>query len=208
MAIRTNGEKERDYNFITEMYLKGYSCRVIAARLCEHVKNPKYLTYRQVNNDINAILKQWHNDRITDINKQKTIELEKIHKLEQEYWRAWEKSIEDFEKKSKKLKGSVGLDRDGKPKSPSEQEISTTEMISMGNPAYLAGIERCIERRCKILGIDAPQKMDVTSGGEKIKGITVVEVVHTSREELEKSNEDAGDSGIQPDKGGVQRKPV
>lgn len=205
---RTKIEKERDYHFITEMYLKRHSIRAIAKKLSDHVGKPNYLSYKAVHNDLKAIMQQWRDERLDDLDAAKTTELNAINKLENTYWEAWEKSIGDYERKSKKLKGSIGLDRDGKQKSPSEQEISTTEMISMGNPAYLAGIERCIERRCKILGIDAPQKMDVTSGGEKIKGITVVEVVHTSREELERRNEDASNSGVQSDSGSIQRKQI
>ena len=34
-----------------------------------------------------------------------------------------------------------------------------------GNPRFLQGIERCIERRCKILGLDAPRKQEVIGFG-------------------------------------------
>lgn len=163
---RQKHEIERDKQFITELYLKGHSCRSIALQLCKHVGNEKYLTYRTVSNDINKLLSEWEKDRIDDIHKQKVIELEKINKLERTYWMAWEKSIEDYEKKAKKVKGPLGKDRNGNPLNPTEQEMQTTNMINFGNPSYLAGIERCIERRCKILGIDAPQKVDITSKGK------------------------------------------
>lgn len=204
---RTTIEKERDYHFITNLYLKRYSLRSIAKMLCEHVGNPKYLSFKTIQNDLHVIMDRWREESITDIDKAKQTELNAINRLEQEYWKAWEKSIEDYEKKSKKLKGT--LSKEGGKSNPSEQEIATTEMISMGNPAYLAGIERCIERRCKILGIDAPSKMDVTSGGKEIKSITSIEVVHVLKEDLERSaNEDASNSGVQPDKGSIQRKPI
>jgi hypothetical protein len=31
-----------------------------------------------------------------------------------------------------------------------------------GNPAFLAGVMSCIERRCKLLGLDAPAKAELT----------------------------------------------
>lgn len=154
--------------FIAEMFLKGHSCRNIAVKLCDHVGKPNYITYRTVNNDINALIKEWEKDRISEINKQKLIELEKVNKLERTYWMAWEKSIEDYEKKAKKIKGALGTDKKGNALKPSEQELQTTNMISFGNPAYLAGIERCIERRCKILGINAPKEVDVKTNGESL----------------------------------------
>lgn len=38
---------------------------------------------------------------------------------------------------------------------------------------------RIMERRAKLLGLDAPAKSDVTSGGEKITAPTIIEVVKT-----------------------------
>ena len=202
---RSKIEKERDYHFITDLYLKRYSVRSIAKQLCEHVGNPKYISHVIVFKDLKAIMQQWRDERLGDLSDAKTKELAAIDKLEATYWNAWEKSIEDYEKKSKKLKGTL---KEGGKNTPSEQELQTTEMISMGNPAYLAGIDRCIERRSKILGIDAASKMDITSNGKEIKGITAVEVVHVSKEEFDKRNEDASNSGIQSDTGGIQRKPI
>ena len=161
---RDKPQRERDKQIIADMYLKGHSCRAIAVHLCEANNDEKYLSYRTVANEINKLLKEWHDERIDDIHKQKTLELEKLNKLERTYWIAWEKSISDYEKRSKRLRGTIK--GDGGKSSPSEQEIATIEMVSMGNPSYLAGVERCIERRCKILGIDAPQKHDITSNGK------------------------------------------
>jgi hypothetical protein len=31
-----------------------------------------------------------------------------------------------------------------------------------GNPSWLAGVDKCIERRCKLLGLDAPVKTDLS----------------------------------------------
>ncbi|WP_114752321.1 hypothetical protein [Pleomorphovibrio marinus] len=163
---RSKPELERDKNFVAEHYLKGYSVRAIALMLSKHVGIEKYVSYRTIHNDLNKLLKEWEKDRIDDINKQKLIELEKINKLERTYWMAWDKSIEDYEKKSKKLMGQVGTDKDGNPIKPTQQEIQTINMVNFGNPAYLSGVEKCIERRCRILGIDAPERIDVTSQGK------------------------------------------
>jgi hypothetical protein len=35
-----------------------------------------------------------------------------------------------------------------------------------GNPSWLAGVERCVERRCKLLGLDAPEKRRYEHTGE------------------------------------------
>jgi hypothetical protein len=37
---------------------------------------------------------------------------------------------------------------------------------------YLQGLISCSERRCKILGIEAPKKHDLTTGGDKFEAMT------------------------------------
>lgn len=46
-----------------------------------------------------------------------------------------------------------------------------TDKDESRRPAYLDGVLKCIERRCKLLGIDAPQKLDVTSKGQQVSGL-------------------------------------
>ncbi|PTX14436.1 hypothetical protein C8N40_111101 [Pontibacter mucosus] len=161
-AVRKKHEQERDRNIVAEYYVKGYSTRAIAQIIADKVGGGYTLNHNTVSNDVKYLLKQWQNERINDINEQKVLELSKLDKLEQTYWQAWEKSIEDHKKSSKKLKG--------KGDKPDYKEMTETEVVAYGNPAYLAGIERCIDKRCKILGIDAPQKHDITTGGKPFQG--------------------------------------
>lgn len=152
-------QKERDLNIVTEYYLKGYSTRAIALKIGEIVGKdengvPYSISHTTVSGDVKLLLKQWHTERIHDITNQKLIELTKIDKLEQTYWDAWEKSVENHRKITNKAKGAVGS------KNPNYQEITETEIREFGEPRYLQGIERCIDKRCKLLGLDAPVKMD------------------------------------------------
>lgn len=160
---------ERDRKAIGKLYIRGYSNREIAEQLCSLFSSenaPYSISHVTVSKDIKWIVSEWKKSTILDLDGIKIRELEKLNLLEQTYWMAWEKSIEDYEKKAKKLKGPLGTDRNGKPLKPSEQELQTIDMMNFGNPSYLAGIERCIDRRCKILGIDAPSKLDLTSNGK------------------------------------------
>lgn len=153
-APRKDWEKERDQNITTEWYLKGYTTRKIAEIIGKQVGNGYTTTHKTVSQDIKALLKQWSQERIHDINSQKLIELEKLNKLEQTYWDAWEKSLENHTKVINKAKGTVGS------QTPDSQEITETKIIEYGEPRYLQGIERCIDKRCKLLGLDAPIKTE------------------------------------------------
>ena len=81
---------------------------------------------------------------------------------------AWEKSKTDQKKKSVEKKDDCEGDP-AKGKKKSSTRVLGEEIINMGDPRYLAGIERCIEMRCKLLGINGAQKVDVTTGGNKIQ---------------------------------------
>lgn len=46
-------------------------------------------------------------------------------------------------------------------------------MAAVGNVDSVRAYVKCMERRAKLLGLDAPTKTDLTSGGEPLKGLIV-----------------------------------
>jgi transcriptional regulator with XRE-family HTH domain len=99
----------------------------------------------QISKDLAAIRAAWLASAVRDFDAAKAQELAKIDTVEREYWLAWERSKKDKETEysedsSKGFKS--GKRREGQ----------------AGNPAFLAGVLTCIERRCAILGLDAPKR--------------------------------------------------
>jgi predicted transcriptional regulator len=103
------------------------------------------VTQATVSRDLKALHGEWLQSALRDVDDAKAEELAKIDRLEREYWEQWENSKTNREGETK----GAGM-------------------------SYGAGIERCIERRCKILGIEAPKHIDLTSQGDKILGPTIV----------------------------------
>jgi hypothetical protein len=148
--LRTKGEREHDMLLISELFTKGKSFREIAFEVNQqHGRN---ITHVTVFNDVKHILEVWKKDREKLIDYHKTIELEKINRLEKTYWEAWEKSIQSVKKSEVKKHGS--------PQSVDKVEKRDFEETGQGDPRYLDGVQWCIEQRCKILGINAPTKHD------------------------------------------------
>lgn len=110
----------------------------------------------QVSQDLKHLREEWKKQRLKDIDEKIAVELAKIDNLERKYWEAWEKSVENYKKKSQKVKGSIKSEDGSK---PDYRELTETEVIEFGEPRYLQGIERCIDKRCKLLGLEAPVKM-------------------------------------------------
>ncbi len=162
---RTKGDKDRDYAFISDLYCKGYEFREIAKKL--NTVNPYSLSHVQVFNDVKLIVARWREYAAQAIDVLKAEELSKINKLEKTYWEAWERSLKPRLTKSKEI--------DGTPRKnalPGEEQYTITkqkkyerEEESDGNPAYIAGIQWCVNKRCEILGLDAPKKKQL-SGDE------------------------------------------
>ncbi len=176
---------EEDRNIITQLYLKGYSFRKIA-ELCES-ETGRSISHVTVRSDVKAILENFREERNELIEYNLTIELERINILELEYWQGWEKSKSDRKKKSvkskvKELTNFPKADKKNAPNrvvTPLEEtiEYNDTEMVNMGDPRYLSGVQWCIEIRCKLLGIEAPKKVDVTSGGKSIINNVKIEII-------------------------------
>jgi uncharacterized protein YerC len=134
---------------VAERYLRGMYMAQIAQEMGVDTAT--------ISRDLSELRKEWLDRSINHIDQKKAIELAKLDRLEVTYWDAWEQSKEDA------IIRTTGFTARG--------AIDTTrkEGRRPGNPAFLEGVLKCIDKRCQIIGIDAPKRMDVTSKGESIK---------------------------------------
>ena len=88
-----------------------------------------------VSRDLKALQKQWQHSALVNVDEAKAKELARVDHLEREYWEAWERSVGEYRTKK-------------------------TEDIN-GDPRYLSGVQWCINKRCELLGLDAPSKHEI-----------------------------------------------
>ena len=134
-------ERESQLEQIARRYLMGEFQSAIAADL--QISQPT------VSNDLQEIRSRWLASSVRDFDAAKSIELAKIDLVEAEFWQQWEKSKE----LKRTRKQEDGLTERG--------EIIKTTVVEeqrCGNPAYLNGVMSCIDRRCKLLGLDSELK--------------------------------------------------
>jgi len=162
---RSVAQQERDRREISRLYLQGMYQADIAERLG--------LSQPTVSRDIQALIDEWKIERVYDINEAKARELAKVDNLELEYWEAWHRSQQNAEKEIKKGKG---ITKDGKVAS---QEIQRVSEGQTGDPRFLSGIQWCIERRCLILGVDSPKKMEHSGKDGEPLMPKVIEIIRT-----------------------------
>lgn len=106
------------------------------------------VSQQQISQDLKAIRSLWLASAIRDFDAAKAQELAKIDEVERAAWNGWARSQEDKEVTFSEV-GVKGA-RSG---SRSEGQA--------GAPAFLQVVLSCIERRCKILGLDAPQRFSI-----------------------------------------------
>lgn len=161
---RTVEQREADKRFCAELFVKGYAYRTIADRLNEynHENGLEYsVTYKTVFMDIQQVLIEWKKERFKDIDNYMQLELKKLDKMEVELWQAWENS--KGSKRKTKIKGgeiNSGIASGGE---LAERTLETTD----GDPRYLDLLLKVQERRAKLLGYNAPVKLDVYNAPPK-----------------------------------------
>ena len=157
---RTNFQIERDRREIADLYLQGWIQADIAAHLNEDEETRGYtLTQQMISYDLARLQEQWRESALIDIDEAKARELAKIDRLEREYWRAWVRSCEDTE--TVKQRGKPG-DMPGR---VDTENVERTVKGQIGDPRFLQGVQWCVERRCKILGIDAASHIELGGAG-------------------------------------------
>lgn len=153
---RSPSQEARDKRKIAKLYLEGHTQFVIAEK-CK-------LSQGMISNILASLRKEWQESSLLDMDERKLIELNKIDKLEVEYWAAWKRSRRNAVTVVEK---ELGFDTIGG-EVVSKNEITTHTKGQVGDKKFLDGVEWCIERRCKIFGIDAPKKTAEFDASEKM----------------------------------------
>lgn len=172
MEIRNQHQRkirEARLEFVSQLYKKGYSIRKIADMTTEYLEAKKPISPSTIHGDIEYLLKEWRNNRITNIDDATQLELERIDMSIMELWEAWEKSKTNQSLKFSRQKGKLQTDSkkdkegesDGKI-TPTEIEKGVKETVEFGDPRYITEIRfQLIERR-KLLGLYSPEKTELT----------------------------------------------
>jgi DNA-binding CsgD family transcriptional regulator len=120
------------------------------------------ISQAQISKDLSAIRAEWLASAIRNFDLARAEELAKIDAVEREYWLAWERSKADAETSIQEQHDDpiVQYGKDGKPviTTKTRKRMRLERKGQVGGAQYLAGILTCIERRCAILGLDAPKR--------------------------------------------------
>ncbi len=162
---RSEEQRIYDIRFCSDLFLRGYSYREIADALNRDLsaRGMGYtITFQMVYYDLQQCLIEWKRERLDNIDEYVTQELRKLDKMEQQAWEAWEASkTGKMRTKEKTNKGRpIKTDaEDGDPEYYGYNETATE--TSAGNPRFLDLLLNIQQRRAKMLGFDAPVKIEI-----------------------------------------------
>lgn len=170
---RKRAEIDRDKNVIARLYLRGVPVYQMPEMLQDITKAQYRLNVTHVVQHITAIRNAWRHEMVLDFNEARQRELAKIDELERTYYEAWEASKTAVEVRTvkKMVPGTddqrIEVDEHGDLIAQPEQyrEVEMTEMTRgepVGDIRFLEGVRWCIERRIKLLGLNAPIKVAPT----------------------------------------------
>ena len=152
---RNPAQRERDRAYLAERYLRGVTQAEIAVHLG--------LSRQQITYDVKLLQARWRQSSLHDFDAARGQELAKIDELERTYWVAWEHSLQERQTTTTK-RVDVGVP--GEQGGSARAEAQLRKEQRDGNPAYLEGVRWCIERRCRLLGLDAPEQIEHSGGVE------------------------------------------
>lgn len=175
-------QREQDLLIEAALYLEGKS----QGKIAEAVG----ITRQQVSYDINRVLiPRWQRQSTAAAGEHIARELEKINHLEATYWTAWHDSLKPKESRStgttdrqrtvsvptSVLQAMIAVNGNiqgnGTLSLPSSDTRATLLREERdGNPMFLIGVQWCIDRRIKLLGLDAPLKIDLE---QRIRGMAI-----------------------------------
>lgn len=142
---REKSKQEQDREEIARLYLMRWTQSAIAKELS--------LSEATISRDLKQIQKRWQDAQVAHLDSRIQEELERNDTLEREYWEAW--------RRSQQLVTTVTTQREENPNG-NVAKAGKKVVGRDGNPAFLAGVERCMDRRIELLGLRPPLKVAPT----------------------------------------------
>jgi hypothetical protein len=167
------------------MYLQGMSQWEIGRQLG--------VTQQCIAKDVHALEKEWLASAVVAIDAAKAKELARIDRLERVAWRAWRRSCQRKEKATTRMERK--LDEDAQ---KAKTVTSKATELRDGNPEYLKRVEWCISKRCELLKLNPPQRLEHGGSAEMPPIQTEMQVELTRAQRFVRIAALLADGGIVP----------
>ena len=183
----TKAQREQHLNRVAKGLAQGQTIRQQAQEL------DRSLT--MISMDRRTLRMRWAEQNKNHIREERFDQLEKLNRVEEEAWEAWDRSIGETAKQTRRVTQSNGQQ---------VQVVSEETVTLTGDPRYLDTINKVVSRRCAILGLDAPQEMEVNATSINVEAKLDIGISDASRW----LGEVLGGGAVQDSEVAVQERPV
>lgn len=135
----------------------------LAGKTQMEISDELNISQSTISRDLKFLESEWIKYAVVDIDTARAIEVAKVDALEIEYWEGWKRSLQTRTEKTVK----ADLQKQGDKKG-TVYEQTITQIDSYGDVRFLQGIERCIDKRRAILGLDVTKDITVNWKSEVI----------------------------------------
>lgn len=157
---RTRAQILADRMLIAEKLLAGNGVTEIT-EIINSIR-PYNLSRGQISYDVKAVEREWVQHYLKDVNTMKAKELARIDRIEREAWLAWEKSKQALSVTEKEQVENEQSDKsDSVYQKHRKVRAKKVETERDADEKFMNIVQWCVEQRCKILGINAPQRYDI-----------------------------------------------
>ena len=156
---RSAAQREYDLLELSGLYLAGKTYQEMASYITTN--RPYSLSRSAIVNDIQMLHQRWIETQLLNVDEAKARELSRIDKLETAYWDGWDRSLKTQETFEAEKVEDTQPGAKGTTQKFIKERSHKKEVTMVGDSRFLDGIGRCIEQRCRILGIHEPQKIEV-----------------------------------------------
>lgn len=111
------------------------------------------VTQQQISLDLKEIRRVWQRTMAEEFDRLKAEQLAKLDAVEAEAWRGWRRSTRQAVKNTARLVRTPDGDR---------SETRRDQEDQAGDPRFLQVALSTVERRCKLIGADAPTRLELT----------------------------------------------
>lgn len=152
--------KPRDVNAEIQMYIgEKKTLAQIVAIINEGKSDDEKISAISIYRDISSAVKIWKERTVDNLPMVVANEMNRLELLEDEYWKAWRRSLEPDTSEEEIFFDGVRVPLGGDMRQGQPNTATSVKKVRKkqrtGNPAFLQGIERVIDLRFRLLGIGA-----------------------------------------------------
>ncbi len=177
---QANAQMDERRHRVAALYLEGNYMSKIASIMG--------ISHATVSRDISFMRRRWIAESKQSMDMLKAKELSKVDHLEEIYWQAWMRSQQDVEEVTvEDVTGPPQLRGNAAAVAPIAVQVAIKKreirklMQRDGSAAFLSGIQWCVDKRCEILGLNAPRRVAGGDGGPVVFRVVYGDAVKDDR---------------------------